>query len=59
MGDYGRKIQKNINAVVTDGKFNQAVVWRALVKKNKGVFKSPILLNVTFTDVNKSTFKIQ
>ena len=59
MGDYGRNIQKNINAVVADGKFNQAVVRRALDKKSKGVFKSPILLNVTFTNVNKSTFKIQ
>ena len=28
--DYGRSIQENINAVVADGKFNQAVVRRAL-----------------------------
>ena len=31
--DYGRNIQENINAVVADGKFNQAVVRRALDQK--------------------------
>ena len=40
--DYGRNIQENINAVVADGKFNQAVVRRALDEKNEGVFESPI-----------------
>ena len=34
MKDYGKNIQENINAVVADGKFNQAVVRRALDKKN-------------------------
>ena len=29
-----KNIQENINAVVADGKFNQAVVRRALDKKN-------------------------
>ena len=33
--DYGRSIQENINAVVADGKFNQAVVRRALDQKLK------------------------
>ena len=28
--DYGRDIQENINTIVADGKFNQAVVRRAL-----------------------------
>ena len=32
--DYGKNIQENINAVVADGKFNQAVVCRALDQKN-------------------------
>ena len=32
--DYEKNIQENINAVVADGKFNQAVVCRALDKKN-------------------------
>ena len=44
--DYGRNIQENINAVVADGKFNQAIVRRALDQKSKGVFESPILLSV-------------
>ena len=29
-----KNIQENINAVVADGKFNEAVVHRALDKKN-------------------------
>ena len=36
--DYGKNIQENINAVVADRKFNQAVVRRALDQKNKRVF---------------------
>ena len=48
--DYGRNIQENINAVVSDEKFNQAVVRRALDQKNIGVFESPISLSVTFKD---------
>ena len=55
--DYGRNIQENINAVVSDEKFNQAVVRRALDQKNKGVFQSPISLSVTFKDAKK--FDIQ
>ena len=35
--DYGKNIQENINAVVADRKFNQAVVRRALDQKNKWV----------------------
>ena len=33
ISDYGKNIQENINAVVADGKFNQAVVRRALDQK--------------------------
>ena len=51
--DYGRNIQENINAVVSDEKFNQAVVRRALDKKNKGVFESPMPLSVMFKDAKK------
>ena len=51
--DYG----KNINAVVADGNFNQAVLHRALDKKNKGVLELPIPLSVTLKDVKK--FDIQ
>ena len=38
--DYGQNFQKNINAVVTDGKFNDALVRHVLDEKNKGVFDS-------------------
>ena len=51
--DYAKNIHKNINAVVADGKFNQAVVRRVLDQKNKGVFESPIPLSVTFKDGKK------
>ena len=51
--DYGRNIQENINAVDSDKKFNQAVVRRALDQKNKGVFKSPIPLSVTYKYIKK------
>ena len=52
--NYGRSIQKNINAVVADGKFNQAVDSRTLDQKNKGVFEAPILLSVTSKDAKKT-----
>ena len=38
MSNYGRNIQKNINAVVADGTFYQAVLRKALDQKNKGIF---------------------
>ena len=52
--DYGKNIQVNINAVVEYGKFNQAIVRRALDQKNKGVFESPAPLSVTFKDGKKN-----
>ena len=52
--DYGKNIQEIINAVVADGKFNQAVVHRALDQKNKGVFELPIPISVTFKDAKKN-----
>ena len=51
--DYGKNISENISTVVADGKFNQAVVRRALDQKNKGVFESPIPLSVTCKDAEK------
>ena len=51
--DYGRNIQENINSVVTDGRFNNAVVRRLFDEKNKGVFELPVPLNVTFKDAKK------
>ena len=53
MSDYGRNIQKNINATVADEKFIQSVVCGALDEKNKGVFESAILLRLTFKDAKK------
>ena len=57
--DYGRNIQENINDVVSDGKFYQAVVRRALDQKNKGVFESPIPLSVKFKDAKKFDIQIR
>ena len=37
-GPYGKNIQENINTVINDGKFNDAVVRYLLDYKNKGVF---------------------
>ena len=54
----GRNIQEKINAVVADGKFNQDVIRRALDKKNKEVFESPIPLSVTFKDAKKFDIQI-
>ena len=51
--DYDRNIQENINAVVTDGKFNDALVRHVLNEKNKGVFDSSTSLSVTFKDAKK------
>ena len=58
LSDYGRNIQKNINSVVAaDGKFNQALIHRALDQNNEGVFESPTPLSVRFKVANK--FDIQ
>ena len=51
--DYGKNIQENINTVVTDGKFNDALVRHVLDEKNKGVFNSSTPLSVTFKDAKK------
>ena len=51
--NYDRNIQENINAVVTDGKFNDAFVRHALNEKNKSVFHSCTSLSVTFKDAKK------
>ena len=52
--DYGKNIQENINLVVTDGKFNDALVRHVLVEKNKDVFDSSTPLSVTFNDAKKN-----
>ena len=57
--DCSRNIQENINAVVTDGKFNDALVRHVLDEKNKVVFDSSTSLSVTFKDAKKLMFKTQ
>ena len=51
--DYGKNIQENINSVVTDEKFNDALVRHVLDEKNKGVFDSSTPLSVIFKDAKK------
>ena len=48
-----KNIQEGINSVVTDGHFNNVALRHLLDNKNKGVFKSPNPLSVTFKDANK------
>ena len=55
--DYGKNIQENINTVAADGKLNQAAARKAIDKKNKGNFESPVPLSVTLKDAKK--FDIQ
>ena len=50
---YGRNIQENINSVVIDGKFNNALVRHVLDEKNKDVYASSNSLSVTFKDAKK------
>ena len=55
--DYGQNIQENINSVVTDGKFNNALVRHVLDEKNKSVFALSTPLSVTFKDEKKNSPK--
>ena len=49
--DIDRNIQKNLNAVVTDGRLNDAVVRHALDTADKNVLANPNPLQITFKDV--------
>ena len=51
--DYGQNIQENINTLVTDRKFNDALVRHVLDEKSKSVFDSSTPLSVTFKDAKK------
>ena len=57
--DYGQNIQENINAVVTDRKFNDALVRHVLDEKNKGVYDSSTPLSITFKDAKKFVVQTQ
>ena len=52
-----KNIQEGINSVVTDGHFHNVALRDLLDNKNKGAFKSPNPLSVTFKDANK--FNVQ
>lgn len=56
--NYGRNFQENINTVVTDGTFNNAVVSCLLDERNKGVFQSPFPLSTKFKDAKKFDVQI-
>ena len=55
--DYGQNIQENINAVVTDRKFNDALVRHVLDQENKGASDSSTRLSITFK--NAKRFDVQ
>ena len=51
--NYGQNIQENINAAVTDRKFNDALVRPVLDEEDKGMFDSSTPLSITFKDAKK------
>ena len=50
---YGNFIQEKISATVDDGKYNHAVVRRALDERNSGLLQYGTPLSITFKDVKK------
>ena len=54
---YGDFIQEKINTIVDDGKYNHAMVRRALDEKNKRLLQYGTPLSITFKDAKK--FDIQ
>ena len=55
--DFGRRVQGNINSLVTDGAYNNAGLWRALDDTNNGIFKVANPASLIFKNANK--FDIQ
>ena len=48
--DYGNEIQEYLSAIVGyDEKFNNAIVRRALDRKDEAIFRNQILLMLRFT----------
>ena len=54
IGDVGKSIQENLNAVVTDGRPNDAIIQYALDTADKNILVDSNSLQVTFKDVKKS-----
>ena len=54
MSGYGDFIQEKINTTVDDGKYNNAMVRRALDQKNKGLLQYGTPLSITFKDAKKN-----
>ena len=51
--DLGTSLQDSINAVVTDGKFNDVALRRILDKKDSDIFKVSNPLSLVFKNANK------
>ena len=52
--DYGNEIQEYLNAIVGyNEKFNNAILRRALDRKDEAIFRNPNPINVTFHDMKK------
>ena len=51
--DVSKSIQENLNAVVADGRLNDAIIRHALDTTNKNILVNPNPLQVTFKDVKK------
>ena len=57
---YEDFIQEKINTIVDDGKYNHAIVRRALDEKNNGLLQYGTPLSITFKDAKKKLiYKIQ
>ena len=52
-GNVGKSIQENLNAVVMDGRLNDAIICHALDKTDKNILADRNPLQVTFKDVKK------
>ena len=53
MSGYRNFIQEKINTTVNDGKYNHAMVCRALGEKYKGLLQCGTPLSITFKDSKK------
>ena len=51
---YGDFIQEKINTIADDGKYNHAMVRRALDEKSKGLLQYGTPLSITFKDAKKN-----
>ena len=59
MSGYGDFIQVKINSIVDNGKYNHAMVHRALDEKKQGLLQYGTPLSITFKDAKNLIYKIQ